>query len=184
MADADQAPDEQAVSPAVARRDLEREFEAKRREAKQQEKRLRDRLAQDRAEWESYRKQQAQVLADKTEALRRQLESAQRKTESKANAEATLRSVRDSIDVELAAKDAELGKRDKRIADLQMQLARSAPTFAWTGFLIALAGLALLGLSWNETPAGLQWTRLVAAAIVLGGLLLGWRSYRMKQPPS
>lgn len=157
---------------AALRRDLEREFEDKRREAKLQEKRIRDRLAQDRADWETHRREQAQVLADKAEALRRQIESAQRKAERKSEEQKGLEAARRQVDQSREALDAATAQTQGRVGELEGQLAKSWSALGVAGLAMALVGAVLVALVWVEDAQDAPAVRVVGAGLGAAGLLL------------
>ncbi len=152
---------------AQERRELERDFGARRREAKLQEGRLRDRLRQDQADWEAHRREQGKLLADRAETLRRQQESATRQGDLKQRARDDLVAAKVDVDKGQAAAAAAMRELTDRASGLEAKLAEAKRAARASRLLLAATGIALLALSsvWVRT-----WWMVGFSAVVLAGV--------------
>jgi hypothetical protein len=166
---------------AVARRELEREFDAKRRQAKTQEGRMRDHLRKEEAEWAAYKAEQKKQLADQAETLRRQLESARKQTEAKERARAELDGAIEEA-TKWRAEEASLRRRHlDEVAALQSRLERANGSRRVAAFLLVAGAGALAVLTLTTTRT---WWPYVVSAGLLGAAGLLWRRQRVVAPAS
>ena len=155
------------------RRDLEREFDGKLRDLKAQHKRLVDRLEQDRAEWETRRKQQQKDLADREERLRRREDNKERAVEAKADE----RKERDALRLRIRELEERGLDAKTAIGRLEERLAKALRAQSGAqNLLTAFAGVSLVcGLVWLIIALqGSDRTSLLLAGLFL--LLVGFLS--------
>lgn len=156
---------------AVARREMERDYDERRREARLQEHRLREHLRKDREEWEAYRREQGKVLSDRAETLRRREESARKQADLKEKARADLVAAKAQVDEGKEAQEAARRELAARVEALQGRVARLRKAMragGAVGILVA-AGLALS--AWRVPWPG-PWAYVMAVVAGLGGAFL------------
>lgn len=161
---------------AARRKDLEREFDAKARELKAQSERRADKLRDDRAEWEDYKRKQSKDLADRAEALRRQEVNAQaeakRNVETRQDLGATKKQVADLEQTRQAAAAVQ-ADLERKATEAHKRLSAAKPLLAAFGGLSVLAPLAWLAFSWRT--AGTPANGVAVVALVFGLVLNVWR---------
>jgi predicted RNase H-like nuclease (RuvC/YqgF family) len=178
------APSDEGPSLESLRRELEREFENKRREAKNQEKRLREKLEADRADWEARRRQQTQELANQKEALRRQLESVQQQAQRRTRQEIELRAKKEELGTQTESHAATQAREAKRVAALERIVATWRDQRGLLGLGFGTCGLVMLVLTFNHRPAALPILRGVATLALVSGWGMYAHSRWMQRPAS
>ncbi len=167
---------------AARRRDLEHEFQDKLREHNAQEKRRRDRLEQDRMDWESDRRERHKVLADREEKVRRNEESLRRDTSA-------ARTLREELDRREARLDKERagGQSQAQAAVANVESAAKARLDASQALLgwfsiVAMVGTGVTLVAILQGASSLA-TAAAGATIILA-MLLDWRRRKLSRQPS
>lgn len=161
---------------AARRKEMEREFDDKLRDLKAQHKRQADKLQQDRADWEEYKRRQAKELADKGEKVRKAEENARRAEGLKASERKEMEDLRQrNKDLEAAALKltATRTKLEERVSTARGSLAPVRNLLSWFGILSVLAPVTWLAFAWRT--AGRPALVVATAALVVGLLLNVWR---------
>ena len=152
------------------RRDLEREFDDKLRDLKAQHKRQMDRLQQDRAEWESYRREQAKELADRREAVRRRLDNRVKAEEHQAEERHDLAELRQTV-AELREARLEdtnaIRKLEERVEKARVRFGAAQRRRRWLALVAVLGGIAVIASAIRAGDRGTVGLAVVFVAVVL-----------------
>lgn len=148
MVDEEAIEDEVRRRLAIERRELEREFDDRRRTAKVQETHLRDRLRQDQVEWEARRRDQAKRLADQQESLRRQLEAARNQTLQREKARAELGAAKSAVEESRTVEHAERRALITQVAERDRQLAAARRDVRRVGIAALVVSISLVAAAW------------------------------------
>lgn len=156
---------------AARLRDLERDYDAKVRELKTQHQRRMDRLKEDRAEWDTYRRAQTKELADLKETMRRRTEVAQQRVDTTAAERKELADLREEVK-RLESVERTV-KRDAARLEAEMGAARdvagrSRTRARWAAGALLLGAAGWLAAGW-QGPLGLA---SLTAGLTLAALLL------------
>ena len=158
---------------ASRRRELEAEFADKMRDLKHQHQRRMDRLKEEQAEWEAYRRSKAKEIADKTETVRRRVENVEHRTNVDAAAKKELADLRAAVQ-RLEAEQARTTRDRAALAgDLERAQARAKSLRTRSraaGIVLAVGVTGWLVGGW-QTTAGLSvLVASVAAAFLIAAV--------------
>ena len=167
---------------ALRRRDLEAEFDGKQRDLKAQHKRQMDRLQQDRAEWEDYKRRQQKELADKAARLKAAEDNGRKADALSAEERKEMAALRERVkDLEQAKLDAtaRMAKSQERVDKARQGARSSSKVGPWAaGWAVAGGTLWLATALGGDDPGQV---RLAALFLAGAAALAGWLAWSLRR---